>query len=132
MACSERVQSKVDSANDVADSNVGVNGNDSNNAINSNDEDDDSFDSKGGDFGEPNNGNSDDGQHSNASDMAIYVNPQMETNSIWKRGFPVWEYPSLPAHFRIGTPHMEMGNVVVATSKSCIDRASSPKFWQGN
>ncbi len=53
LACSERVQSKVDSANDVADSNVGVNGDNSNNTINSNDEDNESFDSKGGDFGEP-------------------------------------------------------------------------------
>ncbi len=29
----------------------------------------------------------------------VYVGPQMETNSIRKRGFPIWEYPSLPAHF---------------------------------
>ena len=65
-------------------------------------------------------------------DGGMFVNPQMETNSIWKRGFPVWEYPSLPAHFRTGTPHMEMGSVVLATTKSRIDRASSPKFWQGN
>jgi hypothetical protein len=77
-ARSERVQSKVNSANNVADSNTGVNGNDSNGS-NSNNKDNDSFNSKGGDFGEPNNGNSDnseDGvnsQHSNASDMAIYA-----------------------------------------------------------
>ena len=32
--------------------------------------------------------------------LYIYVNPQMETNSIRKRGFPIWEYSSLPAHFR--------------------------------
>jgi hypothetical protein len=25
----------------------------------------------------------------------------METNSIRKRGFPIWKYPSLPAHFRM-------------------------------
>ncbi len=30
----------------------------------------------------------------------IYVNPQMETNSIRKQGFPIWKYSSLPAHFR--------------------------------
>ena len=30
----------------------------------------------------------------------VYVNPQMETNSIRKRGFPIWKYSSLPAHFR--------------------------------
>jgi hypothetical protein len=51
----------------------------------------------------------------------VYVNPQMETNSIWKRGFPVWEYPSVPAHFCTGTPHMEMGSVVLATSKSRVE-----------
>jgi hypothetical protein len=68
----------VNSAKDVADSNVGING-DGSNGINSNDKDDNSFDSKGGDFGDPNNGNSDDSevgvksQHSNASDMAIYA-----------------------------------------------------------
>ena len=71
-------QSKVNSADNVADSNAGVNGNNSNGS-NSNNEDDDSFDSKGGDFGESNNGSSDDSevgiksQHSNASDMAIYA-----------------------------------------------------------
>jgi hypothetical protein len=30
----------------------------------------------------------------------VYVGPQMETNSIQKQGFPIWEYPSLPANFR--------------------------------
>ena len=30
----------------------------------------------------------------------MYVNPQIETNSIRKWGFPIWEYSSLPAHFR--------------------------------
>ena len=34
--------------------------------------------------------------------VGLYVNPQMETNSMRKRGFPVWEYSSLPAHFRTG------------------------------
>ena len=71
LACSERVQSEVDSADDVADSKAGVNGTNSNNSSNSNDDNNGSFDSKGGDFGEPNNGNNDDRKHSNASDMAI-------------------------------------------------------------
>ena len=78
---SERMQSKANkiySANDVADSNAGVNGDDRD-VSNSDDEGDDSFDSKGGDFGKHNKGNSDDrkdgdkGQHSNASDKAIYA-----------------------------------------------------------
>ena len=48
-------------------------------SILSDDEDYNSFDSKGGDYGDPNNGDSDDrgdgnkGQHSNASDMAIHA-----------------------------------------------------------
>jgi hypothetical protein len=36
------------------------------------------------------------------ADDDIYVNPQMETNSVLKWGVPVWEYLSLPAHFRTG------------------------------
>ncbi len=36
----------------------------------------------------------------NLMSIHIYVDPQMETNSIWKRGLPIWEYSSLPAHFR--------------------------------
>jgi hypothetical protein len=31
-----------------------------------------------------------------------YVNPQMGTNSVWKRGVPIWKYVSLPAHFHTG------------------------------
>ena len=44
----------------------------------------------------------------------------METNSVRKRGFHIWEYPSLPAHFRTGTPHMEMGSVHLLTSQSPV------------
>jgi hypothetical protein len=33
--------------------------------------------------------------------LGINVGPQMETNSIRKQGFPIWEYPSLPAHFHM-------------------------------
>jgi hypothetical protein len=62
----------------------------------------------------------------------VYVNPQMETNSIWKRGFPVWEYPSVPAHFRTGTPHMEMGSVVLATSKSRVEEPHRFQFPYGD
>jgi hypothetical protein len=78
LARSERVQSEVNSVDNIADSNAGVNGEDSNNS-NSNDKDNGSFDRFCGDFGEPNNGNSDDsedgvkGQHSNANDMVIYT-----------------------------------------------------------
>jgi hypothetical protein len=61
----------------------------------------------------------------------IYVDPQMETNSIRKRGLPIWEYSTLPAHFRTGTPHMEMGSLFLATSTSRIEE-SSPKFWTEN
>ena len=64
--------------NDVADSNAGVNGNDSDGS-NSDNKDNNSFDSKGEDYGKPNNGDTDDsadsnkGQHSNVSDMAIHA-----------------------------------------------------------
>jgi hypothetical protein len=44
----------------------------------------------------------------------VDANPQMETNSIWKWGLPIWEYLSLPVHFRTvitiygnGDPRME-------------------------
>ena len=60
----------------------------------------------------------------------IYVDPQMETNSIRKRGLPIWEYLTLPAHFRTGTPHMEMGSVFLATSKSRIEEYLPPNFGQ--
>ncbi len=60
----------------------------------------------------------------------IYVDPQIDTNSIRKRGFPIWEYSSLPAHFRTGTPHMEMGSVFLATSKSRIEEYHPPNFGQ--
>jgi hypothetical protein len=79
---SERVQSEVNGmiypADDVADSNAGIKDGDSGSSL-FDDEDDDSFDSKGGDYGDHNNGDSDDradgnkGQHSNASDMAIHA-----------------------------------------------------------
>jgi hypothetical protein len=65
-------------ADDVVNSNAGIKDEDSGSSI-SDDKDDDSFDSKGGDYGNPNNGDSDDradgdkGQHSNASDMAIHA-----------------------------------------------------------
>ena len=36
-----------------------------------------------------------------AAVLGIYNNPQMETNFIWKWGLPIWEYSSLPAHFRM-------------------------------
>jgi hypothetical protein len=81
-ARSERVQSKVNEmiypANNVADSNAGIKDEDSGSSL-SDDEDDNSFDSKGGDYGDPNNGDSDDsadgnkGKHSNTSDMAIHA-----------------------------------------------------------
>ena len=32
--------------------------------------------------------------------FGVFVDPQMEINSIRKRGFPIWEYSSLLAHFR--------------------------------
>ena len=57
----ERVQSKVYkiySTNEVANSNVGVNGNDSNDS-NAGNECNGSFDSKAGDEGKHNNGDSD-------------------------------------------------------------------------
>ena len=54
----------------------------------------------------------------------------METNSIRKRGLPIWEYSTLPAHFRTGTPHMEMGSVFLATSKSRIEEYLPPNFGQ--
>ena len=64
------------------------------------------------------------------SSYGMYVNPQIDTNSIWKRGLPIWEYSSLPAHFRMGTPHMEMGSVFLATSKSRIEEYLPPNFGQ--
>ena len=54
----------------------------------------------------------------------------METNSIRKRGLPIWEYSTLPAHFCTGTPHMEMGSVFLATSKSRIEANLPPNFGQ--
>ena len=61
----------------------------------------------------------------------IYVNPQMETNSIRKRGFPAWEFLSLPAHyFCTGTPHMEMVILFLATSKSRVEEHIPPNFGQ--
>ena len=77
----ERVQSKVNkiySADDVADSNASINGNDSDGS-NSDNEGNDSFYSDGGDLSKLYISNSDDsrdndkGQHSNASDMAIHA-----------------------------------------------------------
>ena len=62
--------------------------------------------------------------------VSIYVDPQMETNSIRKRGLPIWEYLTLPAHFRTGTPHMEMGSVFLVTSKSRIEEHLPPNFGQ--
>ena len=62
----------------------------------------------------------------------MYVDPQIDTNSIRKRGLPIWEYLTLPAHFRMGTPHMEMGSLFLATSKSRIEEYPPPKFWTGN
>ena len=62
--------------------------------------------------------------------VSIYVDPQMETNSIRKRGLPIWEYSTLPAHFRTGTPHMEMGSVFLVTSKSRIEEHLPPNFGQ--
>ena len=59
-----------------------------------------------------------------------YVDPQMVTNSIRKRGLPIWEYSTLPAHFRTETPHMEMGSVFLATSKSRIEENLPPNFGQ--
>ena len=60
----------------------------------------------------------------------MYVDPQIDTNSIRKRGLPIWEYSTLPAHFRTGTPHMEMGSVFLATSKSRIEEYLPPNFGQ--
>ena len=62
--------------------------------------------------------------------LYVYVNPQIDTNSIRKRGLPIWEYSTLPAHFRTGTPHMEMGSVFLATSKSRIEEYLPPNFGQ--
>ncbi len=62
--------------------------------------------------------------------QSTYVNPQIDTNSIQKRGLPIWEYSTLPAHFRTGTPHMEMGSVFLATSKSRIEEYLPPNFGQ--
>jgi hypothetical protein len=62
--------------------------------------------------------------------QCVYVNPQIDTNSIRKRGLPIWEYSTLPAHFRTGTPHMEMGSVFLATSKSRIEEYLPPNFGQ--
>ncbi len=50
-----------------------------------------------------------------AQQQRIYVNPQMGTNSVLERGVPKWEFLSLPACFHMGTPHMEMGTVVLAS-----------------
>ncbi len=78
----ERVQSEVNGviypAEDVTDSNADIKDDDSSSSL-SDDEDDDGFDSNGRDYGDPNNGDSDDrtdgdkGQHSNASDMVIHA-----------------------------------------------------------
>ena len=53
----------------------------------------------------------------------IYVDPQIETNSIRKRGFPIWEYSSLPAHFRTvitiwkrWSPYGKHSHMVIFTS----------------
>ena len=54
----------------------------------------------------------------------------METNSIPKRGLPIWEYLTLPAHFRTGAPHIEMGSAFLATSKSRIEEHLPPNFGQ--
>ena len=52
--------------------------------------------------------------------QSTYVNPQIDTNSIQKRGLPIWEYSTLPAHFR------------TATSKSRIEEYLPPNFGQEN
>ena len=55
----------------------------------------------------------------------------METNSVWKQGFPIWEYLRHPAHSRTGTPHMEMGSVHLKTSKSRVEEHLTPNFgWE--
>ena len=41
------------------------------------------------------------------------VNSQIGTNSVSIRGVPIWEFFRLPAHFHTGSPHMEMGRVVL-------------------
>ncbi len=46
--------------------------------------------------------------------LSVHVNPQMVTNSFWKRGFPKWDFFLLPTHFRTGVPCVEMGIVVSA------------------
>ncbi len=42
-----------------------------------------------------------------------YVNPQIGTYSIRKRGVPIWKFFPLPAHFHMGNPYMVMGRVVL-------------------
>jgi hypothetical protein len=50
--------------------------------------------------------------------------------TLLETGTPIWEYLSLPAHFRTGTPHIEMGSVFLATSKSRIEEHLPPNFGQ--
>ncbi len=40
----------------------------------------------------------------------IPVNPQMVTNSFQKRGFPKWDFFSLPTHFQMGIPIWKRGS----------------------
>ncbi len=57
----------------------------------------------------------------------------MEANSIRKRGLPIWEYSSLPAHFRIvrGLPIWKWGAYFWPPPSHAL-KSSSPKFWAGN
>jgi hypothetical protein len=45
---------------------------------------------------------------------SVDVNPQMDTNSVWERGVPKWEFLCLPVHFHMETPRMKTGTVVLA------------------
>ena len=58
------------------------------------------------------------------ADMFMLIPKLEQTPFLW--GVPIWDFFRLPAHFHTGSPHTEMGRVVLTHPWVT---GASPKFW---